>query len=293
MSDKPRDELEAQIAALARAVERLSAAVAPATAGAEAMPKAGDAFVFDAETGALRAVEHVSSPPLDLLVGIERAKNTLVANSERFADGFSANNALLWGARGMGKSTLVKAVHQHLLSNGSDAPALIEIHREDISALPKLLTLLRGQARRFILFCDDLSFNRPDQDFKALKTVLEGGLEGRPDNVVFYATSNRRHMLPRQMIDQESATGIHPNEAMDETIALSDRFGLWLGFHPCDQSEYLNIIDGYIASLMLHPKKDWRPAALEWAKIRGNRSGRTAWQFVQNLAGELGQFVKF
>ena len=294
MTDDKMNDLKGQIAALTAAIDRLaSSSCSNQSTETKALPSDGHAFVFDADVTGLRAVERVSAPPLDLLVGIDRAKATLLGNSERFAAGHSANNALLWGARGMGKSTLVKAVHRHLSETLENAPALVEIHREDIAALPRLLGLLRGTDRRFILYCDDLSFNRPDQDFKALKSVLEGGLEGRPANVIFYATSNRRHMLPRQMIDQESATGIHPNEAMDETIALSDRFGLWLGFHPCDQSEYLKIIEGYIATFDLQPKEDWQPAALEWAKTRGNRSGRTAWQFVQNLAGELGQFVKF
>jgi len=253
-----------------------------------------DAFVFDADTARLRPVARVAAPRLDLLLGIDRTKATLLENTMRFAQGYSANNALLWGARGMGKSTLIKAVHKAVAEDESHAtPALVEIHREDISALPSLLTDLRASDRAFIVFCDDLSFNRPDQDFKALKSVLEGGLEGRPENVIFYATSNRRHLLPRQMMDQESATGIHPNESMDETIALSDRFGLWLGFHPCDQQEYLAMIDGYMASFDLAPQADWRPDALEWAKTRGNRSGRTAWQFVVNLAGAMGVKVGF
>ena len=294
MTDDKMNDLEGQIAALTAAIDRLAANTHPSKGvEAEILPLGGHAFVFDADVTGLRAVERVSAPSLDLLVGIDRAKATLHANSERFAKGFSANNALLWGARGMGKSTLVKAVHRHLSETQENAPALVEIHREDIAALPRLLNLLRATDRRFILYCDDLSFNRPDQDFKALKSVLEGGLEGRPANVIFYATSNRRHMLPRLMIDQENATGIHPNEAMDETIALSDRFGLWLGFHPCDQSEYLAIIEGYIETFDLRPGTDWQQSALEWAKTRGNRSGRTAWQFVQNLAGELGQFIKF
>ena len=293
VTDDNNKALEHQIANLTRAVDSLSKAVAPAADALDALPVDGDAFVFDAEKCALQPVEYVSAPPLALLIGIDRVKRSLLENSERFASGFSSNNALLWGARGMGKSTLVKAIHRHLVEKQASAPALVEIHREDIAALPRLLTLLNGSERRFVLYCDDLSFNRPDQDFKALKSVLEGGLEGRPSNVIFYATSNRRHMLPRQMIDQEGATGIHPNEAMDETIALSDRFGLWLGFHPCDQSEYLAIIEAYIEEFGLKPQDDWKPAALEWAKTRGNRSGRTAWQFVQNLAGELGQFVRF
>lgn len=252
------------------------------------------AYVYDADAKQLRAIPRVAAPSIDLLMGIDRAKNTLLENTRRFARGFSANNALLWGARGMGKSTVIKAIHKAIAAEtGPDTPALVEIHREDISALPTLLNRLRTEKRQFIVFCDDLSFNRPDQDFKALKSVLEGGLEGRPENVIFYATSNRRHLLPRQMADQESATGIHPNEAMDETIALSDRFGLWLGFHPADQQEYLSMIEGYIKEFDLKPKEDWQHAALEWAKTRGNRSGRTAWQFVNNLAGELGAKVGF
>lgn len=294
MTDEAKLALSEQIDALTRAVSRLSDALDAPKVAENALPISGSAFVFNAESVALQPVEKVSAPPLELLIGIERSKNALLENSDRFAKGFSANNALLWGARGMGKSTLVKAVHRHLVEEyAGEAPALVEIHREDIAALPKLLAILRVAERCFILYCDDLSFNRPDQDFKALKSVLEGGLEGRPANVIFYATSNRRHMLPRQMIDQEGATGIHPNEAMDETIALSDRFGLWLGFHPCDQAEYLQIIKGYIDEFGLKPHGEWKPAALEWAKTRGNRSGRTAWQFVQNLAGELDSFVKF
>lgn len=253
-----------------------------------------NAFVFEADGMYLRPVPRVSAPDLALLKGIDRAKRTLLDNTRRFATGASANNALLWGARGMGKSTLIKAVHAAVAAeNTADVPALVEIHREDIAALPGLLTQLRDAERNFIVFCDDLSFDNPDQDFKALKSVLEGGLEGRPDNVIFYATSNRRHLLPRAMMEQESATGIHPNESMDETIALSDRFGLWLGFHPCDQTEYLDMIEGYLKTFDLKSNIDWRPAALEWAKTRGNRSGRTAWQFVVGVAGELGKRVRF
>jgi predicted AAA+ superfamily ATPase len=228
-----------------------------------------------------------------MLVGIDRSKNTLLENSRMFAAGHSANNALLWGARGMGKSTLVRSAHNKIVEEfGTKAPALVEIHREDIASLPLLMNTLRASSRCFVLYCDDLSFNRPDRDFKALKSVLEGGLEGRPDNVIFYATSNRRHLLPREMADQEKAIGIHPNESMDETIALSDRFGLWLGFHAADQNEYLAMIKGYIEHFALAPSHDWRHEALEWAKTRGNRSGRTAWQFVSNLAGSLGKKVQ-
>ncbi len=281
--------------ALIDAINRLADAVSGRDTPAPALSEErANAFVYDAESKSLRAVDHVAAPSIDLLIGIDGVKKTLVENTWRFAQGHSANNALLWGARGMGKSTLIKAIHSAIAADmGSSAPALVEIHREDISGLPALLGKLRRENRLFIVFCDDLSFNRPDQDFKALKSVLEGGLEGRPENVIFYATSNRRHLLPRQMADQESATGIHPNEAMDETIALSDRFGLWLGFHPADQEEYLSMIDGYLKAFGLKPKEDWRHAALEWSKTRGNRSGRTAWQFVTNLAGELGAKVGF
>lgn len=252
------------------------------------------AFVFDPDLAELRAIHHVPAPPYSLLVGIDRTKNTLLENSRRFARGSSANNALLWGARGMGKSTLIRSLHNQIVSEfGFKAPSLVEIHREDIASLPMLLNALRASDKHFVLYCDDLSFNHPDRDFKALKSVLEGGLEGRPDNVIFYATSNRRHLLPRDMADQEKATGLHPNEAMDETIALSDRFGLWLGFHAADQSEYLSIIANYLEHFDLNPEHDWRHEALEWAKTRGNRSGRTAWQYINNLAGSLGKKVTF
>ncbi len=286
-----------QNTALIAAIDRLTAALEAQgtekdTAGQDL--QSADAYVFDAGTNLLKSVMHVSAPTLALLKGIDRTKRTLLDNTRRFAAGASANNALLWGARGMGKSTLIKAVHAAVAAESKTvAPALVEIHREDIASLPALLGDLRNAERSFIVFCDDLSFNNPDQDFKALKSVLEGGLEGRPDNVIFYATSNRRHLLPRTMMEQESATGIHPNESMDETIALSDRFGLWLGFHPCDQAEYLSMIEGYLTAFDLKSNIDWRPAALEWAKTRGNRSGRTAWQFVVNVAGELGKRVRF
>jgi len=283
--------------ALVAAMERLASALEAQAVGqseAQASLTDANAYVYDAEQKLLRPVPHVSAPKLELLKGIDRAKRTLLDNTRRFAAGASANNALLWGARGMGKSTLIKAVHAAVVEeNAGTAPALVEIHREDIAALPSLLASIREAERNIIVYCDDLSFDNPDQDFKALKSVLEGGLEGRPDNVVFYATSNRRHLLPRTMMDQESATGIHPNESMDETIALSDRFGLWLGFHPCDQAEYLAMVEGYLAAFDLKGNIDWRPAALEWAKTRGNRSGRTAWQFVVNVAGGLGHRIRF
>ncbi|WCL53119.1 ATP-binding protein [Gimibacter soli] len=263
----------------------------PAAAVAPALDPAVNAYVYEAERHVLQPVKHVSAPPLALVLGVDRPRDALLENTRRFARGVAANNALLWGARGMGKSTLVKAVHQAVLA---EAPlSLVEIHREDIAALPALLAILKGADQRFIIFCDDLSFDQPDRDFKALKSVLEGGLEGRPDNVIFYATSNRRHLLPRRMMDQEAATGIHPTEAMDETIALSDRFGLWLGFYPCDQDIYLGIVRGYLAHFGLDTGDDWMAAALEWSKTRGNRSGRTAWQFVTAWAGKAGKSLAF
>ena len=244
-------------------------------------------YVFDAASITLSPVTKLTCPDLSLLKGIDRARDTLIENTRRFADSFSANNALLWGARGMGKSTLIKSVFNNLFQAGVTDLNLIEIHREDIASLPNLLGLLKKSQGRFIIFCDDLSFNQPDRDFKALKSVLEGGLEGRPENVIFYATSNRRHLLPRTVIDQETATGLHPNEAMDEVIALSDRFGLWLGFYPCDQADYLAIIEGYLSAFQIDDKVgSWRQEALEWAKTRGSRSGRTAWQFVTDIAGK-------
>jgi predicted AAA+ superfamily ATPase len=292
-------ELKSEFKALTDAIsdlsKELSKGLKPSKLPAQTptAPTESNAFVLDAETQSLRNVERISAPPLDLLKGIDRAKQTLLDNTLRFANGYSANNALLWGARGMGKSTLVKSIHLHLQKTHKTPTSLVEIHREDISALPRLLLTLKDMPGHIIIFCDDLSFNRPDSDFKALKSVLEGGLEGRPENVLFYATSNRRHLLPRQMMDQEKATGIHPNESMDETIALSDRFGLWLGFHACDQDDYLSMITDYMLALDLVSENDWTPDALEWAKTRGNRSGRTAWQFVQHLAGTMDKNVRF
>jgi predicted AAA+ superfamily ATPase len=219
----------------------------------------------------------------------------LLENTERFARGLPANNALLWGARGMGKSSLVKAVHAavnaaHRRHAQSDGPLkLIEIHREDIESLPELMTLMRGAPYRFIVFCDDLSFEAEDTSYKSLKAMLEGGIEGRPDNVVFYATSNRRHLMAREMVDNERSTAINPGEAVEEKVSLSDRFGLWLGFHRCSQDEFLAMVDGYVAHYgIAHPREKLHPEALEWATTRGARSGRVAWQYVQDLAGRLG-----
>jgi predicted AAA+ superfamily ATPase len=228
-----------------------------------------------------------------LLKGIDRMRDTLMENTRRFAAGLPANNALLWGARGMGKSSLVKAAHatvnQALPASDPGRLKLVEIHREDIESLPQLMALVRGTGLRFIVFCDDLSFDASDTSYKSLKAVLEGGIEGRPDNVLFYATSNRRHLLPRDMMENERSTAINPGEAVEEKVSLSDRFGLWLGFHKCSQDEYLAMVSGYAEHFGLTVEADsLRAEALEWATTRGSRSGRVAWQFVQDLAGRLG-----
>lgn len=275
---------EVLLARIAEALERQSPPPprAPSLEGA-------DAFVWNAERGALDAVAQVSRVPIDLLCGIDRVRDILLDNSRRFAEGLPANNALLWGARGMGKSSLVKAVHADINARRPGALALIEIHREDIPSLPRLLSALRGGGRRCILFCDDLSFDDADTSYKSLKAVLEGGIEGRPESVLFYATSNRRHLMPRDMIENERATAIHGGESVEEKVSLSDRFGLWLGFHPCDQDVYFAMIDGYAAHFGLKINADALHAdAVEWSVTRGSRSGRVAWQFVQDLAGRLG-----
>jgi predicted AAA+ superfamily ATPase len=256
---------------------------------------ASDVFVWEAESAQLVAVPEGTALPLWLLKGIDTARDTLFENTRRFAAGLPANNALLWGARGMGKSSLVKAVHAGVNAKRGreDRLALIEIHREDIVSLPLLLRRLRGQKRQFLLFCDDLSFDRDDTSYKSLKAALEGGVEGRPANVLFYATSNRRHMMPRDMMENERSTAINPSEAVEEKVSLSDRFGLWLGFHNCAQDEYLAMVEAYAAHFQLPLKSDaMRARALAWAAGRGARSGRVAWQFIQDIAGELGNTLK-
>lgn len=246
-----------------------------------------DAFIWSAEQMRLVPVEKVSHVRLALLMGIDHVRGILLENTERFAKGLPANNSLLWGARGMGKSSLIKAVHADINARKAHALALIEIHREDIASLPPLLTLLAGSKRRFILFCDDLSFDKDDSSYKSLKAILEGGVAGRPDNVLFYATSNRRHLMPREMMDNERATAINPGEAVEEKVSLSDRFGLWLGFHSCSQDTYFSMVDGYARYFKVKmPKEELHHAAAEWATTRGNRSGRVAWQFIQSLAGK-------
>jgi len=274
---------------IAQALERL----APG-AIAQAAPATGDAFVWEPAHGGLVTVAQVAGIPLVLLKGIDAARDTLLENTRRFADGLPANNALLWGARGMGKSSLVKAVHGAVNEKrkGAARLVLVEIHREEIASLPPLLRLLRASKRRFLLYCDDLSFDKDDTSYKSLKAALEGGIEGRPPNVLFYATSNRRHLMPREMMDNERATAINPGEAVEEKVSLSDRFGLWLGFHNCGQDDYLAMIDSYAKHFglkMAHEKLHAR--ALEWSATRGARSGRVAWQFIQDVAGELGKKI--
>ena len=249
---------------------------------------AADAFVWHAAQKRLHPVAHVNRVDLELLKGIDRVRDLLVENSERFARGLPANNVLLWGARGMGKSSLVKAVHAGI-NHGGGALKLVEIHREDIETLPELMALLRDAGYRFIVFCDDLSFDGDDTSYKSLKAALEGGIEGRPGNVVFYATSNRRHLLPRDMMENERSTAINPHETVEEKVSLSDRFGLWLGFHKCSQDEFLAMVHGYVAHYGLKIADAALEAeALEWATTRGARSGRVAWQYIQDLAGRLG-----
>ncbi|WGW05861.1 ATP-binding protein [Tropicibacter oceani] len=249
---------------------------------------AAEAFVWHVAPDRLVPVAVVNRVDLALLVGVERSRDTLLANTRQFARGLPANNALLWGARGTGKSSLVKAVHGTVADEGHDLK-LIEIQREDLSSVSRLLTLLRGSPQRFVLFCDDLSFSHDDEHYKSLKAVLDGGVEGRPDNVVFYATSNRRHLMPRDMIENERSTSINPSEAVEEKVSLSDRFGLWLGFHPCTQDDYLAMIKGYCVAYGVTVDADEMHAeAIEWQATRGARSGRVAWQFFVDLAGRKG-----
>ena len=277
---------QALLARIAGALERM----APPALGT-GLPD-GDAFVWEPGQGGLVAVAHVAHVDLALLKGIESQRETLLANTQRFAQGLPANNALLWGARGMGKSSLVKAVHEEINRDrkGKDRLVLIEIHREDIDSLPLLLRILRTSKRHILLFCDDLSFDKDDTSYKSLKAALEGGIEGRPANTIFYATSNRRHLMPRDLVDNERGTAINAGEAVEEKVSLSDRFGLWLGFHHCGQDEYLAMIEAYAAfhHLKIAPE-ELRKRALTWSMGRGGRSGRVAWQFIQDLAGELGQ----
>lgn len=274
------------LARIAEALERM----------APPRPKAPDikaysAFVWHASPPELEPVARVNRVELALLKGIDFTRDLLIENTERFARGLPANNALLWGARGMGKSSLVKAAHHQINAETGGTLKLVEIHREDIESLPLLMNIIRrAHDYRFIVYCDDLSFDADDTSYKALKAALDGGIEGRPDNMLFYATSNRRHLLPRDMIENERSTAINPSEAVQEKVSLSDRFGLWLGFHNCSQDEFLEMIEGYAKhfGLKISPE-ELRAGAIEWQATRGSRSGRVAWQYIQDVAGRLGQ----
>ena len=276
-----------------KAKERIAAALermAPAPMEAPDFGEA-DAFVWHVAPDRLDPVHAVNRVDIGLLVGIDRSRNTLLENTRQFARGLPANNALLWGARGMGKSSLVKAVHAAVLDEGL-AIKIVEIQREDLPSVGRLLNILRGSDARFLLFCDDLSFSHDDQHYKSLKAVLDGGIEGRPDNVIFYATSNRRHLMPRDMIENERSSAISPSEAVEEKVSLSDRFGLWLGFHPCSQDEYLAMIRGYCEAYGVEiDGETLRAEAIEWQATRGSRSGRVAWQYFTDLAGRKGVVI--
>ncbi len=273
-----------QLSRIAAALERLAPAMPPPIDLEQA-----EAFVWQPDPPRLMAVARISRVDIGLLKGVERQKQILLDNTLRFARGLPANNAMLWGARGMGKSSLVKATHAVANHRMPGSLALVEIYREDVRSFPELLNVLRGRSRRCLVLCDDLSFEREDSDYKALKSILEGGIEGRPDNVLFYATSNRRHLMPRDMIENERSTAINPSEATEEKVSLSDRFGLWIGFHNCDQETYFAMVEGYAGAMGLPIGNEaLRAQAVEWSVTRGARSGRVAWQFIQDLAGRLG-----
>jgi uncharacterized protein len=281
--DQP--ELLPVLTRIADALERL----APVTSTHNDL-SAAEAFVWQTDPNWLQPVPVVNKVDLELLQGIDRVRDILLDNTKRFAEGLPANNALLWGARGMGKSSLVKAAHAQVNLTQADKILLIEIHREDIDSLPALLSILKEAGRRAIVFCDDLSFDYDDTSYKSLKAVLEGGIEGRPENVIFYATSNRRHLMPRDMVENEGSTAINPSEAVEEKVSLSDRFGLWLGFHNCSQDVYFAMVEGYAKAHGLGlDGETLRKEAAEWAITRGSRSGRVAWQYVQDLAGRMGR----
>jgi len=288
MADETLTQIAASLDFIAKRLERLM----PADSGAGPALGEADAYHWDPAADRLIPVPRVSRVPFGLLKGIDNVRDILLANTLQFAKGFGANNALLWGARGMGKSSLVKAIHAEVSGHGDGRLILIEISREDIETLPRLMRFIAAEPHRFIVFCDDLSFDKDETSYKSLKTILDGGLEGRPDNALFYATSNRRHMMPRDMIENERATAINPGEAVEEKVSLSDRFGLWLGFHNCDQETYLAMIRGYCDAYGLAiSDDDLRARAIEWAQTRGARSGRVAIQFVRNLAGEMGKAI--
>ncbi|MDW3184441.1 ATP-binding protein [Roseobacter sp.] len=276
MIDDPMDRIAA-------ALERMAPVPQPAPDFSVA-----PAFVWHVDPDRLEPVQRVARVDLPLLVGVDRSRDTLLKNTEQFARGLPANNALLWGARGMGKSSLVKAIHGKVHAQ-HEVLRIVELQREDLPSVGRLLNLLRGAPYRFILFCDDLSFGHDDAHYKSLKAVLDGGIEGRPENVVLYATSNRRHLMPRDMIENERGSAINPSEAVEEKVSLSDRFGLWLGFHPCDQDQYLEMIRGYCDAYGVKiSEDDLRAEAIEWQATRGARSGRVAWQYFTDLAGRRG-----
>ena len=287
MTDDALLTLNGKLDQLIAAIDRLGPAPIPAPDF-----DAADCFVWDADQLMLVPVTRVNRVDLSLIRSVNHVRDILFDNTKRFADGLPSNNVLLWGARGMGKSSLVKSVHHAIASAqmaGQEPLKLIEIHREDIDSLPKLMTLVKAAQCRFILFCDDLSFDNDDTSYKSLKAALEGGVEGRPDNVVFYATSNRRHLLPRDMIENERSTSINPGEAVEEKVSLSDRFGLWLGFHKCSQDDYLEMVTAYATHFKIAiDEADLAHQALEWSTTRGGRSGRVAFQFIQDLAGRMG-----
>ncbi len=282
---------------LEQILERIAVAVEKLSPESDQEPDftEANAFVWQPKRKKLYPIDIVNALPLDLLNSIKPMKDQLLANTLRFAEGYAANNALLWGARGMGKSSLVKAVHSHINKNliKSSAPLkLIEIHREDIASLPLCLDYLRAEPFQFIIFCDDLSFEEDDASYKSLKAVLEGGIQGRPSNVIFYATSNRRHLIPRHLNENEPSTEINFNDVINEKVSLSDRFGLWLGFHNCSQADYLQMVKTYANYFKLEINDSFEPRALEWSMTRGSRSGRVAWQFIQDLAGEQKKTLK-
>lgn len=288
MDDTKLDLLLSEMSRLATAMERL-AGPAPGNASLEG----ADCFVWVPARQHLQPVPRPNRIALKLIRGVDHVRDILHENTLRFAEGFPANNVLLWGARGMGKSSLVKSVHADVRSSTGADLKLVEVHREDISTLPTLMEVLKQSPARILLFCDDLSFDHDDTAYKSLKAALDGGLEGRPDNVLFYATSNRRHLLPRSMMENEQSTAINPSEAVEEKVSLSDRFGLWLGFYKCSQDDYLAMIDGYAAhyDLGLEPAR-LHHEALEWATTRGGRSGRVAWQYIQDLAGRQRKVIR-
>ena len=281
------DSLKPLLERIANALERLS----PETSIVE-QKMDSTAYVWDKELNHLKAIKNVSRLDLTLLKGLEQQTQILYDNTKQFAQGLPANNALLWGARGTGKSSLIKAIHGNINENTKFSIILVEIFREDINSLPALLDRLKNNKKRFILFCNDLSFEDKDTEFKSLKAVLEGGIEGRPENVIFYATSNRRHLMPRDMIENERSSAIHTSESVEEKVSLSDRFGLWLGFHPINQETYFEIVDSYAKKYnLVIDHTDLKSQALEWSMTRGSRSGRVAWQFIQDLAGKQGKKI--